>query len=802
MMNWLGSIFTWFQSFTLFDPRYFWIGLGAAAIPLIIHLSRSRRTKKLRFSTTRFFTDQFLRSYRMSRLKELTLLAFRMVLFFLFAMALAQPFYQPPGPAAPGGKGPRAVVLVLDNSASMGYVEDGVTLLKRAQDAAQTVLAGLGSGDTATVLLAGRRAAGPEVLVPQPTDQLDDVKAAVARVQPVALGTDLTAAIAQAETLVRVSQAPNKEVYVFSDLQDSGWEMRDDKGSPSDAADLAYFFVRVRPRKAAVNRGVTAIQYGASRPLVGVPFSFRPLLSITGEDRAAVNVRLYVDRVKVGEQRVERLQTGRWAVPRFYHTFTKGGWHGGRIEVDDKTMPLDNQRFFAVEVLDSVKLLAVDEPWSRRWKADADAGKRPEERAKPIRRQETFFLYHALTASPEGHASPFHVNPVAASGLVGANLADYPLVVLANVESLPAAAVEKLEDFVAAGGSALFFLGDKVDARFYNDTLAARNRRHGGLLPGHLVKIEGDPAGKKDIAFLSSVRYDHPALSTFQDPRFSALLGPSVTFKALWQVDAPEASVLMRASNGAPLLCEKAYGKGRVMLFTSTCNRDWTNFPIRPAFLPWTHRLTAYLAQKPLGHQAFHTTGAVVRLPQPAGASNPTLLVEKPNEKFATASRAPGEPPAYVFGDTLLPGIYKLRKVNEAGDAPRFAVNLENYESNLTYLDDVLAEQAGLATGDNRVQPIEAGLKKLLHRPLVTYVEDPERMSEALGSARHGYKLWDLCLILALLIGLFEPWLANRISARLYAKPRAAPLVARPAASHVPAARAAVEPQTVEGGAR
>ena len=61
---------------TFLSPLFL-IGLLTAAIPLLIHLSRSRRTKKLRFSTTRFFTDQFLRSYRMSRLKELLLLACR-----------------------------------------------------------------------------------------------------------------------------------------------------------------------------------------------------------------------------------------------------------------------------------------------------------------------------------------------------------------------------------------------------------------------------------------------------------------------------------------------------------------------------------------------------------------------------------------------------------------------------------------------------------------------------------------------------------------------------------------------------
>src|SRR5436305_14747668 len=98
----------------------FLIGTLGAAIPVIIHLSRSRRTKKMRFSTTRFFTDQFLRSYRMSRLKELLLLACRMLLFALFAFALAQPLLRSKNVRAASLEGDRTVVLVLDNSASMG----------------------------------------------------------------------------------------------------------------------------------------------------------------------------------------------------------------------------------------------------------------------------------------------------------------------------------------------------------------------------------------------------------------------------------------------------------------------------------------------------------------------------------------------------------------------------------------------------------------------------------------------------------------------------------------------------------
>src|SRR5437879_4043382 len=117
------------SSFTFLSPWYL-IGLLAALIPLIVHLSRSRRQKKMQFSTTRFFTDQFLRSYRMSRLKELLLLLFRMALCALFAMALARPIFLSKGRTFMTGR--RAIVLVLDNSASMGYLEDGTSLIARA----------------------------------------------------------------------------------------------------------------------------------------------------------------------------------------------------------------------------------------------------------------------------------------------------------------------------------------------------------------------------------------------------------------------------------------------------------------------------------------------------------------------------------------------------------------------------------------------------------------------------------------------------------------------------------------------
>jgi len=734
---------------TFLSPLFL-LGMLSAAIPLVIHLSRSRRTKVMRFSTTRFFTDEFLRSYRMSRLKELGLLACRMALFALLAAAMARPLLMPKGePILASGS--RSVVLVLDNSASMGYTVAGVTLLDRAKATARELVEGLKPGDTASVVLAGRKAGGPDVLFPEPTPAHGDVLGAINAVQVATLGTDLPGAVARAEAVALAARSRGKEVYVLSDLQDGGWQPPGESKAP--AGEVSFFFVRFRPG-ATENLAVTAIQYAAARPTAGVPFAIRPHLTAQGGNAAACSVRLVVDGQRVGDRRVEKLRDGRWAVPRFDHTFATGGWHTGYVEVDDPALPQDNRRYFAFEVLDTVRVLAVDGAPSRVARLD-----------------ELFFLKLALTADP-GNKNAIRVDTVSPSGLTGADFAGYPLVILANVESLPPPTIEVLEGYVDRGGSLLVFLGDQVDAESYNANLASPARLHGGLMPGRLLGREGDPKGVADVGTVGEVDDSHAALSAFQDPQSAGLA--NVGFKALWGVDpGPSSAVLMRASTGSPLLLLKPFGKGRVMAFTSSCDRDWTNFPVRPAFLPWVHRLVGYLAQEPMGRTGFFATGEKVPVPVAASEGLTPITVRKPGGALVppVATGDPAEPLA--FTETAEAGVYTLIDPGKPDARRAFAVNLESYESDLRYLDDVLAGGDGPGSPAGRTARVEAGLRDLLPgRPSITYIADPARTGDYTRSARRGVRAWDLVLAIVLGIALFEPWLANRISLLYYSPPR------------------------------
>src|SRR5262249_3899572 len=151
-------------------------------------------------------------------LKELWLLALRMALFAVFAMALAQPLILPRGGAIASGQS-RAVVIVLDDSASMSYVEENVPLFERVKAAAKEIVNGLKPGDVVSLVLAGRRADGPEVVFPQPTPEIGDVRQALDNVSVQELGTDLPTAVLRAEQLLQGSSQASREVYILSDLQ-------------------------------------------------------------------------------------------------------------------------------------------------------------------------------------------------------------------------------------------------------------------------------------------------------------------------------------------------------------------------------------------------------------------------------------------------------------------------------------------------------------------------------------------------------------------------------------------------------
>ena len=109
------------MNLTFVNPLFLF-ALAAGVIPILIHRLVQRHGKVKRFSAVRLLLLSQQNLVRPERLKQLILLALRVLAVLCLALLIARPVWLFPGVFSSGQEG--AKVLILDNSMSMGFRED------------------------------------------------------------------------------------------------------------------------------------------------------------------------------------------------------------------------------------------------------------------------------------------------------------------------------------------------------------------------------------------------------------------------------------------------------------------------------------------------------------------------------------------------------------------------------------------------------------------------------------------------------------------------------------------------------
>src|SRR5256714_10049338 len=116
-----------------FLTPFFLLGLGAIAIPVLIHLIQREKKHVVEFPSLMFVQRIPYQSVRRRRIRHWALLLLRCAAILLIVAAFARPFIRQTAIAAAATGGTRDVVILLDRSASMGYGDHW----QRARDAAR-----------------------------------------------------------------------------------------------------------------------------------------------------------------------------------------------------------------------------------------------------------------------------------------------------------------------------------------------------------------------------------------------------------------------------------------------------------------------------------------------------------------------------------------------------------------------------------------------------------------------------------------------------------------------------------------
>lgn len=665
----------------LANPTLIW-GLGAASVPIILHLLNKRKYREMRWAAMRFLLAAIRKNSRRIRIEQWILLAVRTLLIVLVVTAMAKPFSEGLGalPIMAGRRTHR--VLVLDGSLSMAYASGDVTRFERAKTLAAQLIKDARRGDAISVVL---MADPPRVVIGDPSPNHAEV---LKEIEEIALphgGTDLAASFDAIDRVLEASPIAQKEVVFLTDLQASSW--RSPGVGEDEGLRRALKKLEARgPRSVVIdlgqaggeNRAVTGLKLDAPIVTVGTSTLIAATIHNFGPNQGEeVRARLVVDGQLGPEQPVD-LPVGEDVSVTFYQTFTTPGDHLIEVRIDDDPLTLDNRRWLAVPVRESLGVLLVDGDF----------------KSAPFQ-AETDYLAQALSpaATSAGSPSVIRAEVVAESQLSRRELAPYDAVVLCNIAQFTGAEVAALDDYLKQGGGVIVFGGDQVVPENYNRLLFADGK---GLLPASVGPSVGD-ASKKESAFgLDPLGFKHPIVAEFAGESDAVMAG--LTGAKTWQfhkLTIPKGSpakVALAFDRGDPAVVEAPRSRGTVIQVATSADSGWTTWPLHPSYPPIMEKVVFEAAAGRLAERNVRVGQPLDQALPASGASAPASVVAPDGKTLPTKLQSAGGVSLLHFEKTDLSGPYQVKVGPPLALEATFAANPNPAESDPAKLD-----RAGLA---------------------------------------------------------------------------------------------------------
>lgn len=255
---------------------------------------------------------------------------------------------------------------------------------------------------------------------------------------------------------------------------------------------------------------------------------------------------------------------------------------------------------------------------------------------------ESYFIRPVLD-----HLSTQGIQFVGASptDLATKDLSKTPVILLLNPPPLPSSTVARLTTYVENGGGLWITAGDRGGLQSFETVLP---------LSSLSAQEINDTLEWSETGLLSPLK----GLAWGRVHVERGVTG---------SLDPGAVTVLRTGKSKTPLLSVVFRGKGRVALWGSTADRDWTNLPAKPAFPVMVGHLLRWLAENQEKETPFASfVGEPIK--RTMDGEGP-FSIRRPDGQVDPMARAGQE---WIYENTNLPGFYELR----GGKIETVAVNV------------------------------------------------------------------------------------------------------------------------------
>ena len=524
-------------------------GLGAAAVPILLHLFFRRRARDETFPSIKLLEMMKTDRIRRLRLKQILLLILRTLIIILIILAFARPALK----SVFKRNARIAAVIIIDCSASMQYIDNGELLFNRTVRKAKEIIDMLEGDDSAAIILSTDR---PHILAPGMTDEKEALLKALDTVSCSYSGGGPAGAFALASGLLDTAGAPNREVYY---LTDGAANALPDSIDISDTVRLYTLFVGPEKRDGPVLENLDIVDRLVT---AGKTVTFRAE-GYAGETDDDITIELYVNGERKNRTQASKRSNGSIEA-EFEYVPETPGWYSVYASVGDGRFEPGELRHLVMHVPEKVQVLLVV----------GTSG-------------DHYFLDKAL--EPDNEASMFAVRTVQSNALKPEHVNFADVIVLSGVTTLTDQSYYSIRSAVIDGGAGIIvFPDEKLDSSLYTDGIF---RDIMSLTVEKHVAFNNDKGS--GFSIIDWFDMGHPVLSDVSES--GDFQKPAVRS---YHVLRPEESVtvLARFNDGSMAIGETPCGLGKAVVFGVDATSIASDLPLTGVFVPLFLRTVQYLS--------------------------------------------------------------------------------------------------------------------------------------------------------------------------------------------------------------
>jgi len=677
-------------------PSFLFV-LFTIAIPVIIHLFSFKRHKTVYFSNVEFLKDIKKESQKQSRLKQLLILAARILTIVSLVFAFAQPYIPTNRDVK---KQPNQLVAVyVDNSFSMNALSEQGQLLEVARNKAVEICLAYPGGTkfrlfTNDLLPKHQHILNREQFIQQ-----------VAEIQSSPRVVALSLIYNRfAEEHLENTDNTDKNIYFISDFQRSVSDIEQ-----FEDPDIFSYYLPLVPNEVA-NLYIDScwVEEPAHR-LGQEEIVFVKIKNSSNQNYQNLPLKLFLnDSLKsITNFSVEAQNE---ITAELSYTNNSSGLQLGKVEISDYPFTHDNNWYLSYTVEKNLKALAIFN--------NSDVSKEGLAYVKALFENDDYVLLDEM------NEQSLQVN----------RLDEYNTIFLMNLENYSSGFLNELESIVKNGTSVVVF-PTVSNIGMINNLLTQFNTN----------RVIGMDSTTQEI---STIEFDNNFYKNVFKKREQNPILPEIKGHLRFESQTQSNEIaLLSFQNGDKALSQLSYNEGKIWVFSFPLSTGNDAFARDILFVPTLYNFV--LNSLPRQEMSF-TVGKNTFFNIPRNISfnvNATFEIEnlKTGEKIVPSNTIAGRQTRIEFGDQIgTDGQYLV--MNDGNTLASMAFNYDRKESDLRYL-----------TQSELLDKLEE--RSLKNATVVKEVE--RSFSEVFDDLQNGKQLWKLFVMLALLFIVTEVLLAR-----------------------------------------